>query len=70
MRRGGGRPSFLFFTVELDDALRARDLVLRLPELSARDAIHVAVAERMGVTRILSFDRGFDSVEGLDRVDG
>ncbi|MBT8488631.1 MAG: type II toxin-antitoxin system VapC family toxin [Gemmatimonadetes bacterium] len=57
------------FTVELGDALRARDLVLDHPELSARDAIHVAVAERMGVTRILSFDRGFDQVEGLERID-
>lgn len=56
------------FDVELVDVLRARDLVLEMSELSARDAIHVAVSERMGVRRILSFDRGFDRVARLERI--
>lgn len=56
------------FSVELDDVLRSRDLRLEHADLSARDALHVAVADRMGVTRILSFDRGFDAVPGLERI--
>lgn len=56
------------YPVELDDVLRARDLVADREGLSARDALHVAVMERRGVRRILSFDAGFDAVEGVDRV--
>jgi predicted nucleic acid-binding protein len=57
--------------VTRDDALRARDLVCdpALAGSSARDAIHVAVMERLGLTRILSFDRGFDRFDGLERID-
>lgn len=33
-----------------------------------RQRLHVAVAERMGVTSILSFDWGFDAVHGLERI--
>lgn len=58
------------FDVTLEDALRARELVLDRHDLSARDAIHVAVMERHGVRRILSFDRGFDGLEGIERIDG
>ena len=35
---------------------------------SARDALHVAVMAHHGVTRILTFDRGFDALPGVDRV--
>ncbi|MDT8370083.1 MAG: type II toxin-antitoxin system VapC family toxin [Longimicrobiales bacterium] len=54
-----------------DDALRARDLVCdpALEGLSARDAIHVAVMERLGLSRLVSFDRGFDRIPGLERID-
>jgi hypothetical protein len=58
------------FDITLEEALRARELVLDRRELSARDAIHVAVMERHGVRRILSFDRGFDGLEGIERIDG
>lgn len=37
--------------------------------LQARDAIHLAVARRHGLTTILSTDRGFDGIEGIRRVD-
>lgn len=42
--------------------------IARMTNLSARDAIHVAVMRRRGITRILSFDRGFDGVEGIERI--
>ena len=35
---------------------------------SARDALHVAVMVHHGVTRILTFDRAFDALPGVDRV--
>lgn len=38
--------------------------------LSARDAIHLAVMERRGIERIMSFDRGFDRVGYLTRLHG
>ncbi|MGH9185668.1 MAG: type II toxin-antitoxin system VapC family toxin, partial [Acidimicrobiales bacterium] len=46
----------------------ARDILLARWSLSARDAVHVAVMSRHGVERILSFDRGFDSVPGIQRI--
>ncbi|WP_405285676.1 type II toxin-antitoxin system VapC family toxin [Gaopeijia maritima] len=58
------------FEVRPEDALSARDLVLGrgVEALSARDAIHVTVMERTGVRRLVSFDRGFDDVAGLERI--
>jgi predicted nucleic acid-binding protein len=54
--------------IELDDVHRARRLVKSLDRLSARDAIHVAVMQRHEIERILSFDAGFDGIEGVVRV--
>jgi len=48
------------------DVERARELVLG--RLSARDALHVAVMEREDITRILSFDAGFDGLPGIGRL--
>jgi uncharacterized protein len=56
------------FPVEQEDVLRARDVLMSTPQLSARDSLHVAVMERRGVSRILSFDRGFDRVQTIERV--
>ena len=50
------------------DVERARELVLARHGLSARDALHAAVMEREGITRILSFDAGFDGLPGVTRV--
>jgi hypothetical protein len=56
------------FLIDAADVSRAKTLVLERRRLSARDAIHVAVMERRGVSRILTFDRGFDEVPGISRV--
>jgi predicted nucleic acid-binding protein len=56
------------FPIEARDVGRAKALVLERVSLSARDAIHVAVMERHEIPRILSFDRGFDTVPGIRRV--
>jgi predicted nucleic acid-binding protein len=56
------------FGIELTDVNRARTIVLERATLSARDALHVAVMQRHGVGRIMSFDAGFDLVPGLTRL--
>ena len=55
------------FAVELADVQRAKELLLGSPSLSARDAIHLAVMNRQGVTEILTFDAGFDGQPGVSR---
>lgn len=54
--------------VDLAAADRARAIVLAYRDLSARDAVHLAVMEREGIERILSFDAGFDSFPGIRRI--
>jgi uncharacterized protein len=54
------------YPVEREDVERARRLV-QTTRLSARDAVHVAIMRRRGISRILSFDRGFDEFEELTR---
>jgi predicted nucleic acid-binding protein len=54
------------YPVERVDVERARRLVMSTT-LSARDAIHVAIMRRRGVRTILSFDRGFEGLAGIDR---
>jgi len=55
------------FPIDLADVERAKTILFGKP-LSARDAIHVAVMERRGVKRIMSFDAGFDAYPGVSRV--
>lgn len=49
-------------------AERAKQMVLAYPRLSARDAVHVAVMQQNGISRILSFDSGFDHLPGVTRI--
>jgi predicted nucleic acid-binding protein len=50
------------------DAERAKNIVLGSKRVSARDALHAAVMDREGITRIMSFDAAFDRLPGLIRV--
>jgi predicted nucleic acid-binding protein len=54
--------------IERRDAELARDVLLARWQLSARDALHVAVMQRHGIDQIISFDRGFDEVSGIVRL--
>ncbi len=54
--------------IELDDVTRARRLVSAAPAISARDAVHLAVMQRRGMSRILTFDTGFDGILGIERL--
>lgn len=54
--------------VEIADVERARRLIDRADGLSARDALHAAIMQRHEVTQVFSFDRGFDSIDGIVRM--
>jgi predicted nucleic acid-binding protein len=56
------------FSIDLGVVDRAKAIVLGNRRLSARDALHLAVMERERVHRIMSFDRGFDGVPGIERL--
>ena len=53
--------------IELEDVRRTSTIV-RTSQLASRDALHVAVMQRYGIDRILTFDRAFDGVPGIRRL--
>jgi predicted nucleic acid-binding protein len=60
-------PSAVAITDEIVD--RARRLLDEFPGLAARDAVHAAVVLAHGLDSICSFDRDFDAVRGLRRIE-
>ena len=56
------------FAVELRDVERAKAILAGHGQISSRDALHLASMERHGVSRIMSFDRGFDGFPGVSRI--
>ncbi|HZR66876.1 MAG TPA: type II toxin-antitoxin system VapC family toxin [Terriglobales bacterium] len=56
------------FEIDRLVALRAKEIVLGYKQLSARDAIHLAVMEKQGIDRIFSFDAGFDAFPKITRL--
>ena len=54
--------------VDAAAASRAKDIVLGHKQLSARDALHLAIMEQHGIERVLSFDAGFDGFPGVTRL--
>ncbi len=54
--------------VDRDDAEAAKDILLGYGSLSARDAIHAAVMRHHRIERIMTFDRGFDALPGIERA--
>lgn len=56
------------FSVDHAAVEQAKKILLGQTELSARDAVHLAVMQIQGIKRILSFDRGFDGFPGITRL--
>ena len=56
------------FPVERLDVERAKHVLLGAVKVSAPDTMHIAVMERRGVMRILSFDSGFNEFPGIARL--
>lgn len=75
-RRDAIEPAFALLRAVIDEILpvtaavveEARGIVLATDRISARDAVHVAAMRLAGVRRIVSFDRGFDEIAGVDRL--
>jgi len=61
--------SFTLHVVEPSDMERAHDLWCEHDRLDVRDAIFAAQALNRGIDAILSPDRDFDGIPGLQRVD-
>jgi predicted nucleic acid-binding protein len=47
---------------------KAKEIVLTRKKISARDALHIAVMTRQGISRIFTFDSGFDHMPGIERL--
>ncbi len=56
------------FPIGIGEVEDAKRVVLGGYGLSARDAIHLSVMQRNQVSRILSFDSGFDRFPGIERL--
>ena len=54
--------------IDLAAVEKAKQIVLAYRHLSARDAVHLAVMEQRGISRILSFDSAFDTEPGVPRI--
>lgn len=75
-RREAIQPAFDALFRIVDDVLvmdhaaaeRAKEITFSQRQLSARDALHVAIMELNGIDRILSFDSEFDKVPGITRL--
>ncbi len=55
------------YPIELDDVQRAASIVAA-GDLTARDALHLSVMHRRGIARIMTFDRAFDRLAGIERL--
>lgn len=75
-RRDAIQPAFDALLTVVDEVLsvdrsavvRAKEILHARPNVSARDAMHVAAMEQAGIKRILSFDKGFDLIPGIERL--
>ena len=56
------------FVIDQPVVDRAKQIVLPYRRLSARDAVHLAVMEKNGIERILSFDAGVDVYPKITRL--
>ena len=52
-----------------DDVILATELADHHPGVSARDLVHAALMQRLGISRIASADTDFDRLEGINRLD-
>lgn len=55
--------------VQAEDVQRAAALADAHGDLSARDLLHAAVMQRLGLRQIVSADTGFDRLPGVVRLD-
>jgi uncharacterized protein len=54
--------------VTYDDVEHAKGIQFARRGVTARDALHLAVMERRGITTIASFDGAFDAIPEIERI--
>lgn len=54
--------------IALADTDRAKALLVSTAGVSARDALHAAVMLNNGVSKVATFDRGFEALAGIERM--
>ena len=55
--------------IEKQDLLLSLEMHERYPVLTARDSLHAAVMHNNDIRSIISADRHFDEVDGIERID-
>ena len=56
-------------SVGMDELRLARRLLETCPGLSTRDGVHLGTMEAHGIRRVLSYDRGFEEVDWVERLE-
>ena len=56
------------FDFGMPEVIAAKELLATVDGISARDALHVVIMRAAGATQILSFDKGFDHIAGVERI--
>ncbi len=56
------------FSIDMPAVEQAKSILMAHSEISARDALHIAIMRSRSIERIMSFDNGFDRVMGLTRI--
>ena len=56
-------------SVHAVDVILAAELADRLPDISSRDRVHVAVMQRLRTCHVISADTDFDRLEMVERLD-
>lgn len=51
------------------DILKARQVMEKYPSVDARDAIHISVMLNRGIKTICTYDKHFDKIEGIKRIE-
>jgi predicted nucleic acid-binding protein len=57
------------FDVRLSDVDLAKGVLVTSAGISSRDAVHAAVMMNQGVGTIATFDRGFDRIGSVQRLE-
>jgi predicted nucleic acid-binding protein len=55
--------------VHSEDVSLAASWADHLDSIDSRDLVHAAVMSRLGITELVSSDRGFDRLPGFERLD-
>ncbi len=56
------------FPISIGEIEVAKELLMQSMNLSSRDCIHIAFMRSQEITTIFTFDTGFDSVKGVERI--